>query len=263
MRGSLYLKTLRDLRGAIALWSLGVAVVAAVNVLLYPTVQRMDGLVSFLEGMPRVFQAMVGDLSSLTRLDGFLFVKLFDPLPLLLAILGVSQGAQLLAGELEHKHVDLLLARPVRRWRVVVAKFLALATGIAVVVVVTGLAVVACARMIGADAAGGRLLLATLNSLPLSWLFAALAVLASSLARHPRPAGFAAGAIVVASYVLETLRLLSPALAGTRPVSLFAYHKASYPLAGSPDPAAALLLLGLGALLVAVAAVAWERRDLV
>ena len=33
-------------------------------------------------------------------------------------------------------HVDLLLARPVRRWRVVLAKFLAVATGVAVIAVV-------------------------------------------------------------------------------------------------------------------------------
>jgi len=263
MRGSVYLKTLRDLRGATLGWSLGVAAIAALNVLLYPTVQRLEGLTELLASLPPVFRAMIGDLEAVTRLDGFLWVKLFDPLPLLLAVFGVSQGAPLLAGEIEHRHADLLLAQPVRRWRVVVAKALALGTALAVVAVATAGAVLVCARAVDTGAPVGRLVLATLNALPLTWLFAAVAVLASSLARRPRPAAFAAGALVVGSYVLETLRLLSPALAAWRPFSLYAHHKAGYPLSGQPDPASILLLIGLAALSVILAAVAWQRRDLV
>lgn len=263
MKGSVYLRTLDELRGATVLWSLGLAFIGAINVLLFPTVQQMEGLVAFLDNLPPMVKAMIGDISAMVRLDGFLSVKLFDPLPLLLAFFGISHGAQLLAGELEHKHVDLLLARPVRRWRVVLAKFLAVATCVTVIAVVLAVTVMICARIIDAETAPSHLLLATLNGLPLSWLFTALALLGSSLAAHPRPAAFTAGAVVVASYVLETLRLLSPTLAGWRSVSLFAYHKAGYPLTGSPDPGAVVVLLVIAVLLVVGACVAWERRDLV
>lgn len=263
MKGSVTLETLRDLRWTVAAWSGGVAILAAINVLVFPSLQQMEGLVAFLDTLPPVIKAVIGDLAAMTRLEGFLHVKLFDPLPLLLAMFGVSHGAQLLAGELEHKHVDLLLARPVRRWRVVLAKFAALTVSVAVIAVITALTTWACARWIGADTRTSHLLLGVLNALPLSWLFAALAMLGSALVSHPRPAAFGAGAVVVASYVFETLRLISPSLEGWRPVSLFAYHKASYPLGGAPDPWSAVLLLGLAALLAAGAAVAWERRDLV
>ena len=262
MKGSVYVETLRDLRWTVAAWSAGVAFLAAINVLIFPSLQQMEGLVAFLENLPPVFKAMIGDIAAMTRLEGFLHVKLFDPLPLLLAIFGVSHGAQLLAGELEHKHVDLLLARPVRRWRVVLAKFLALTTGLALIALATALATWACARAIGAETSTARLLLGALNGLPLSWLFAAMAVFASALVSHPRPAAFGTGAVVVASYVLETLRLVSPTLAGWRPFSLFAHHKAAYPLTGAPDPWSTLLLLALAALFAAGAAAVWERRDL-
>jgi ABC-2 type transport system permease protein len=262
MRGSVYLKTLTDLRGTIIAGSLGVAFIGAVNVLLFPTIQNMEGLVRFLEGLPPVFKAMIGDVSAMARLEGFLHVKLFDPLPLLLVIFGIAHAAQLLAGELEHKHVDLLLARPVRRWRVVLAKYLAVASGLVVLAVVMAATVVACARVIEAEVAARYLILATLNALPLTLLFTALALLGSSLAAHPRRPAFAAAAVVVLSYVLETLRLVSPALAGWRPVSLFAYHKAGFPLIGTPDPGAVAVLLGFTALLVAGACLIWERRDL-
>jgi ABC-2 type transport system permease protein len=262
VRGSVYLKTLHDLRGSTLAWSVGVAAIAAVNVLFFPTIQNMEGLVAFLDGLPEVFKAMIGDVSAMVQLEGFLRVKLFDPLPLLLAIFGVSHGATSLAGEVDHKHVDLLLARPIRRSSVVVAKFLAVATSLLAIVIATTVVVVGAAPMVTDQADLGHLVLSTLNSLPLSWLFAALAVLASSLAKHPRSAALAAGAIVVASYVLETLRLLSPALASWRPVSLFAYHKASYPLTGPADLVALFLLLLVTAALLVAAVATWERRDL-
>ncbi len=262
MKGSIYLKTLVDLRGSVIMWSLGIAFIGAVNVLFFPTIQQMEGLVAFLDSMPPVIKAMIGDVSAMVRLDGFLHVKLFDPLPLLLAIFGISHGASLLAGELEHKHVDLLLARPVHRWRVVLAKFLAVATGVAIIAVALAATVVVCARIIGDELPWSHLVLGTLNALPLSWLFTALALLGSSLVTQPRPAAFAAGAVVVAGYVLETLRMMSPALAGWRTVSLFAYQKAGYPLVGAPDIGAVGLLLAVTVVLVTAACVSWERRDL-
>jgi ABC-2 type transport system permease protein len=262
MRASVFRKTLRDLGGATLAWSLGVAAIAALNVLLYPTVQRMEGLAGLLASLPPVFKAMIGDLEAVTRLDGFLWVKLFDPLPLLLSVFGVSHGAQLLAGEVEQKHVDLLLSRPLSRWRVVLAKFLAMAASLTLVVLATALTVLVCARSVDAGAPAARLVIATLNALPLSWFFAAVALLASSLARRPRSAALPAGALVVAAYVLETLRMLSPVLAAWRPFSPYAYHKASYPLSGPADPGAALLLLALAAAGVGAAMLVWERRDL-
>jgi len=135
VKGCVYLKTLHDLRGTTLAGSLGVAYTGAVNVLFFPTIQNMEGLVAFLDRLTPVFKAMIGDVSAMARLEGFLRVKLFDLLPLLLAVFGVAHGAQLLAGELEHKHVDLLLARPVHRWRVVPAKFLAVATSLAALAV--------------------------------------------------------------------------------------------------------------------------------
>ena len=263
MPGSIYLKTLHDLRGAVVAWSVGIAALGAVNVLVFPTVQQMPGLISFLDNLPPALKAMIGDVHAMVQLGGFLKIKLFDPLPLLLAVFGVSHGAQLIAGECEHKSIDLLMARPVRRWRVVVEKFAALASGMVVVALTLAVSLVISAGVIGAEVSAGYLVVATVNGLPLSLLFCALALVGSCALRHARQAALMAGSIVVASYVLETLRILSPALAGWRPVSLFAYHKAGFSLAGEVSVAPVLLLLGITVALVVGAMVAWERRDLV
>jgi len=49
MLGSVYAKTLQDLRGQVLAWSAGLAVLAAANVLIFPSIQQMPGLQSFLD----------------------------------------------------------------------------------------------------------------------------------------------------------------------------------------------------------------------
>lgn len=262
MRGSIYLKMLHDLRGQTGAWCLGMIVLAAANVLLYPTVQSYTELISFLERMPPAFKAMLGDVRAMAQLEGFLSVKVFSVLPLLMAIFTVGQGAQMIAGEIEMKSLDLLLARPVARWRIVVGKYLALVTATVVMALVLTASLVVCARIIGSDLGMGYLLLATLNGLPLAWLFGAIALLGSCLLPRVRQAALIGGGFVIASYVFETLRLLSDSIRGWEAISVFAHQKAGMELSGELHAGPILLLLGLVLLVTVVAAVALERRDL-
>ncbi len=262
MQGSLYLKTLGDLRDQTLAWSLGLIFIAAANVLLFPTVQSFTDLISFLDNMPPAFKAMIGDVRAMTQLEGFLRVKLFDVLPLLLAIFVVNQCANLVAGEIEDKSLDLLLARPVPRWRVACAKFLAVATATIVMTLLLVLALVICTHLIDADLGAGYLLAASLNGLPLTWLFGAIALLGSCTLPRARYAAFLGGGVVIASYVFETLRLLSEPIRDWEEISVFAQHKASMSLSGEIHPGPILLLLGLAVVVVAAAAMALERRDL-
>ncbi len=262
MPGRIYAKTLRDLRGQTAAWSAGLAVLAAANVLLYPSVQGMPDFITFLDHLPPALKAMIGDVRAMAELPGFLRIKFFDPLPLLLAIFVVSQGANLIAGEVEQKSCDLLLARPVRRSRVVLEKFLALLTATAFMTLAAVPVLMVCVRIIGDDMAAGYLLTASLNSLPLTWVFAGVAILGSCVFPSPRRAGMLGAVIVVGGYVFETLRVMSTTLRPWDEVSLFAWQKESLTLAGELHAGPVLLLLGLAVLLAGAAAFAFERRDL-
>lgn len=262
MRGSLYLKTLRDLQGQMLAWSLGLIGIAALNVLLYPTVQNFPGLVSFLENMPPAFKAMIGDVQSMTRIEGFLRLKVFDALPLLLAIFVVSQGAALVAGEIEGKSFDLLLARPIPRGRVVMAKFCALATASLAPTLAMALGLIVCTRIIGAQVGPAYLVAGSLNALPLTWLFAALAVLASCALARARHAALTVGGFVVAAWSFETLRLLSPRLRPLDTWSVFAQQKAGVDLDGVVHAGPVVALLLLAGVAVTAAVFVFRRRDL-
>jgi ABC-2 type transport system permease protein len=261
--GNICLKTFHDMRGQIVAWSLGLAVLGAANVLVYPTMQNMPGIVAFLDNLPPAFKAMIGDVRDVVRLEGFLRAKLFDPLPLLLAIFVVARASQLIAGEVEEKSVDLLMARPIRRWRVVLEKYLAVVGATFILCGALAVSLLISRLFLDTEVRIGYLVMATFNALPLTWLFAGLAMLGSCSLPRARHAALLAGIVVVASYVFETLRLLSPALSGWRGVSLFAQHKAGYSLSGGLSAMPILALLGITVVLIAVSAIIWERRDLV
>lgn len=262
MPGSIYLKTLQDLRGQVVFWSIGVAAIGAANVLVFPSFQQIPGLVSFMENLPPIIKSLVGDLASMATPAGFLRLKMFDPLPLLLAVFAVTHGAQAVAGELESKTVDILLSQPVPRWRVVVEKFLAIASGLVVICLALALALALSGWSVGFGIQNFHLAIAAVAGLPLVWLFSALAVLCSCAVSRVRHAAVVTGSVVVASYIFETFTLLVPALARWQALSLFHHHKAGYTLAGELVAGPTFLLLGLTAGLVIAALVVFERRDL-
>jgi len=262
MLGSVYAKTLRDLRGQTLVWGLGLAAIGIVNIWGFKSVQQMPGLISFLENLPPAFKALIGDIQAMALAEGFLRAKLFDALPLLLAVFAVSQGTQMLAGESEQKTIDLLMAQPVRRWRIALEKYLAVATSLAVMCVLMVAGLLLCGPLFEVDLSSRYLLAATVSGLPLAWLFTSLALLGSSLFARARQAALSAGIVVVASYVFEMLRLLVPELRSWTAVSVFAHHKAGYTLAGELSGVPILLQLGLAAVLLGAALLVWQRRDL-
>ena len=89
------------------------------------------------------------------------------------------------------------------------------------------------------------------------------AITAGGLGSACAPAGDAqVGALVVASYTFETLRLLSPRIRHLDEISLFAHQKAGVTLDGAVHAGPILLLLGLALGTLVAAAWVLERKDL-
>ena len=262
MLSSVYLKTLRDLRGLILAWGLGLAVAGAINVIFFPAFQQLPEMLTFLKSLPPVLKSFLGDIDAVFTLEGFLKLKMFDILPLLLSVMGISQASRALSGEVEAKTGDMLMALPIPRRRIVLEKFLALATAVTIVALAIAAGLIIAAASVGAHIDTRYLVNATLSGLPPTWLFLALALFGSCALRTSRHAAMLAGGVVIGSYVFETVRLISPALAGWRPVSIFAHHRAGISLEGDLSWMTAAAFIGLAALLLALAIRAFERRDL-
>ncbi len=124
-----FLKTLRDARRAIAWWSLGLVAMTALMVAVYPSVRDNPELNKMVDDYPDAFKAFfgLGENVDYTSAVGYLNSELFSfMVPLLLLIAAIGAGARATAGEEERGTLDLLLANPISRRRLVLDKLAAL-----------------------------------------------------------------------------------------------------------------------------------------
>jgi len=83
----------------------------------------LGNMEDLLEGYPDAIKRMVGQFYSLTTFTGFMNVYLFSLTWLYLGIYFIMKVSQDISKEIEDKTIDLILSKPIRRWKFVVGKF--------------------------------------------------------------------------------------------------------------------------------------------
>ncbi|MGZ4595606.1 MAG: ABC transporter permease [Actinomycetes bacterium] len=260
---NVFTKTLRDHRHGILGWGLGLWLMSAFEIAVYPSVrdqgERMQALV---ESYPAAVKAFFGLSADFTRGSGFLEAELFSLMvPLVTVAVGVGFGAGATAGEEERGTLDLLLSMPVSRRRVVLEK--ALAILVAITAVGAGLAVtlVVGSAWLDMGVPVGRVLTGCLSAVLLGAAFGAIA-LAVAAATGRR--GLAAGVAVALALAAYLLHALSPLVAGLRPwrrLSPFTWYAGDGPLTHGLQADHALALVALAVAGALVGAVAFDRHD--
>src|SRR5512132_662731 len=97
-----YLKSLRDMRRAIAWWSLGLIAMTGLMISVYPTVRDSPELNKLVDQYPQALKAFLafGGELDYTSGAGYLGSELFAfMVPLLLSIAAIGAGARATAGE--------------------------------------------------------------------------------------------------------------------------------------------------------------------
>ena len=182
--------------------------------------------------------------------------------PLVIGALAITGASTAIAGEEEERILALVLAHPIRRSRLVVAK----AAAIAVIVLIIGFAVWV-GLIVGVAVGGGGITVAHITALAVQLVFFGFAVGALALAlgagtgRRSLAAGGAA-AIAIVGWLVNSFAPLVSGIAWLRYVSLFYYYAGHDPLTRGIG-ATGIVVLGIVALaLTAAAVVSFERRDL-
>jgi ABC-2 type transport system permease protein len=183
-------------------------------------------------------------------------------LPLLLSIWPILAGARLVRGEEERGTMDVLLATPLPRARLLLSKIGALVIALILIAVLFALGTVAGETRNG-HADFVRALLAGLNLGLLAFLFGMVALLLSQFTTsRGAAAGWASGLLLLALLLDSTGRLVNGSW--VQYLSPFYYYNLNRPLIASfPDqPLAALLLMGLSVLCAGMSLVLFARRDI-
>jgi ABC-2 type transport system permease protein len=265
MVGSVFLKTLRDLRRGFAWWSLGLVGMVALMDGVYPSIQHVPALDRLVKAYPAALKAFVGfggeiDYSSAA---GYLGIELFSfVVPLLLLVAAIGSGARSIAGEEENGTLEILLAAPLSRRRLVLEKLLALA----VELVALG-GVLLLSLWVGAHAAGmaiglGRLAAGTASAVLLALAYGALAVLVGAATGKRGLTTAVVAAAAVAAYLVSSLAQIVSGLSSIKIVSPFYHYAAGDPLRNGLAPSHALVLLGIALVAGSLAPLALGRRDI-
>jgi ABC-2 type transport system permease protein len=263
MLNSLFWKTLRDQRWALLGWAAGLALISLYLLYVYPFINRAAEILKVLEKLPPFLKNLVGKNEFMATPEGFFNLQPFSMLaPLLFIVFALARGSDATAGEEERGTMDLLLANPLPRWRVVAEKSLA-----------NGAALLMLALVFWLSMAGGTGLFGiVLDRLRLAevifscWLLG-MAFYSLSLAcgcwkgKKKFSIGFSGGLAVV-TYLVNAYAPMVESLRPYRVLSPFYFYNGNSVLSHGLMPSHVLLLAGLAAFFFCLALFAFGRRNL-
>ena len=238
--------------GVLLAWAAGVAVAALV---VGAMLRTMDDLLATDQGFIDILAKMGMEVSDLT--GGFISMWAII-LGLVIAVFCAFRMGATRAEEASTR-AELLLTRPVRRWRWLAGHVLCLVASVLLLSAVAATALWLGGVATAAPLTAGDAFAATFNAVPLVMVFAGLSVLVFGVAPRLTVAVGASAAVV--AYVLQLVGPMLDWPGWLVAISPF-HHLAAVPV----DPfglTAAIVMVVLGLALAAGGIAAFERRDLV
>ena len=221
-----------------------------------------DAMLALMDDFPEVLLALFGG-GDMSTPEGWYQIETFGMMaPIAVMVVTVAIGARALAGEEEHRTMGLLLANPVKRSTVIYQKTLAMVL-YALAVGFSIFAGVAIGSLLGGLGMSTGNIAATSFLVTLVGLvFGALALALSAATGRVNVAVYGTVGVALILFVLNALLPFNDALVGWAKVSPFYYYLSSDPLMNGMDWAHGAVLTGLTVILVAIALVLFQRRDL-
>jgi ABC-2 type transport system permease protein len=257
-------ETLRERRRSLLWWTIGITALVALNIAFYPSIRDDASLSEFGEDLPEGLRALfAGGELDIASPAGYLNSQIYALMaPLLLLVFSIGAGASAVAGEEERGTLDLVLAHPLRRRDYVVQRFLSLLVLVSVLCLVVGVSTGLGSLLVDLEIGFDKLVAATGSVGLLALMFGTLALAAGAVSPGRMRAVAIAAAVAVAAWVFDGLGQTVEALDGWRVLSPYYQALGKNPLREGVPWDGWALLGGLTALLLAVAAAGFERRDI-
>ena len=264
---TVFFHALRRRRTSLIWWSIGVAGMAALLAVAYPTVRDNNELDKTFANLPPGVEALLGlsGGNTLTSPAGYLNSQFYaNILPVMLLVFGIGIAAWTIAGAEDAGTLELLLANPIGRTRVALARLGALITLLAALAAICILALAVLAPRYGLDRglSIAHIAAATVAATLLALTFAAVAfAVGAATGNRPAALGIAA-TLAVAGYVLQGLAGQVKALHATQTANPWHWLIDSDPLRHGLTWHTWLLPVITTATLVALSLPRLARRDL-
>lgn len=260
---TVFMKTVWDQRWSLPAWVAGLMLLVAMYVAIWPSVRDQPSISGFIEQMPEAMRALFAmSGADMSTPVGYVQVELLAFMgPLLLLLYAITTGAASVAGEEEHRTLDLLLAGPISRGRIFIEKFAAMAVGIALLGAVTGVALVGEGSLADMTLPAGNVAATMVHMSLLALVYGTLAATFGALTGRPGVSRAVPAVAAVLAYVVNGLGPIVSWLEPWQKFSPFYQYAGHDPLRNGLSVPAVLVSIGTVVLLVVVALFGFGRRD--
>jgi ABC-2 type transport system permease protein len=247
------------LRSRVVLAAAGSMIVMCLGVgALFPALGGTIGKLN----LPKGVSDLLGGADYAT-LSGWLKSEIVSILgPVIVAGVAITSAAATSAGEEQARITGLLLAHPVRRSRLLLAKAAAVATAAAGLGIATFAGLVGAVALAGGGLGAGDIAAQSLHLVFLGLAFGALALAIGASTGERTLAVGVAGAVAGAMFLINGFAPLVSAISWLRYLTFFHYYSGHDPLTHGVDLGDLAVLAALALVLVRLAIAGFDRRDI-
>jgi ABC-2 type transport system permease protein len=219
-----------------------------------------DAALDFVDEMPEAIRSIYGTDTSSSA--GLVLGAMFSLMaPLMILVYSISGGTNASTGEERSQTLGLLLANPISRTRVLLAKTAVVVIGVLLFCAATWGGVEAIAAITGIDTSEQRIPAACLQLAGLGLMFGGLALAIGSATGRSIGSGVTA-TLAAVSYLITTLLPTEPDLEQFAKFTPWYLYSGGDPLNEGVDWPGLVAMLVIAAVLVAASVVLINRRDL-
>lgn len=256
--------TLWQRRWSVLGWSIGVFFLIFISMIFYPSFRDQgEELQKSFENLPDTAVQLFGGSTDFFSPVGFLNSQIFFlTLPLILSILVIGLGSSLLAREEKDQTIELLLARPVSRSKLLISKVLAGGAITTIVGAVGLITIVITALIVDISLPMSRIVLATLVCLLMALSFGAVAFAFTAIGRARGASIGVATIVAFGGYMIDSLAGTVEWLQTPSKLFPFHYYQSEAILRGTYNWNNIIFFIALIAACAAVSWWAFRKRDL-
>lgn len=259
-------KTLWERRRSLLWWTAGMVALAGLTIAFYPSIRSdTESFEELFESMPEGLLSVFGieDTASLVTPSGFINSRLYSGIgPVILAVFGISLGSAAVAGEEDRGTLNLLLAQPLSRTRLVVEKALSIVISTVVVCTAIGVTVAVLNPMVDLGLSLVNIVAANVGLALMTLVFGAFSLAVGAVTGNRGLTVGASAALAGIGFFVNGLAPLVEGLEWTQRLTPFHWVQGPDRLTNGFSPAWSGLMVAVIAVLVTVALWGVNRRDI-
>lgn len=261
---SVFKWTLWQRRWSVFWWSLGITGLIILTLAFYPTVHNQAAQLNKSFGnLNSSTLALFGGTDFFSPVGYLNSQLLYLMLPLLLIIMGIGLGSSLIGREETDGTIELLLARPISRSRLLMAKALAGAFALLVATTVGSIVLIGLSRLVHIGVPLANILTALFICYLLVLTFSAAAFLLAATGRGRAAALGVTVAYTLGGYIIGSLANTVQWLHGVSIIFPYHYYDSAAILRGSFKWSSVVFFVSFTTACLVLSWLSFRRRDLV